>query len=546
MEYHHGERVRHLGTLPAMAADRYGEKTAFSVGDADRTYAEFDAEVDRVATALVNWGVQPGERVGLLFPNTIRFPAAFFGVVRAGAVSTPLNLELDPDTLEYVVRDAGVETLIASSALGDDARELAEATTVETLFVPGIDEEGGRAVDYDRATAEADAGFEQVERDPDDACVQVYTSGTTGRPKGVPLGHTVLLSGIESFGRCLPIDAEDTALLATPMFHVYGSGMLGLFTYTGGSTVIGPDPSPAESLAAIDDHGVTVVPAVPAIVATMYREYREAPGEYDLSSLRVLVSAGAPLSEDVRRSVERAWDVRLVETWGMTEAPAATLEPAHGVRKEAGCVGPPLPGVELELVDPVTHEPIVPREELEVTSGPESDAEDDASTGELAIKGPSVFDGYHGGPAPSEETFDDDGWFYTGDVGRIDGDGYVWLVDRADDMIVTGGNNVYPAEVEAVLTEHPDVAHAAVVAAPHEVKGEAPVAVVVPESGADPDEEGIRSFALERLAAYAHPRRVFVVEELPRSATQKVQRHRLEAAVGRRLDGPLEPGSGEL
>jgi long-chain acyl-CoA synthetase len=282
----------------------------------------------------------------------------------------------------------------------------------------------------------------------------------------------------------------------------------------------------------------------------MFREYRENPDEYDLSSLKDATCAAAPLAEDTRRTIEEAWNVPVVEGWGMTEtAPAGTTEPSRGVRKAAGCIGPPVPNIEMKLVDPATRETKVPAEQLEPKgmAHPDVDFDDeDAVTGEIAIRGSQVFEGYYNRPEKTAEVFDDDGWFYTEDIARVDSDGYFWMVDRADDMIIAGGENIYPAEVEDALYAHPDVAEAAVVAAPHEVKGEAPVAFVVLDEGAEITEEELRRFTLDHVATYAHPRRIFFVDELPRSATQKVQRYKLEAEADEHLDGPLDSTGEEL
>ena len=550
MEYHNGERLTHTGALPTMAADRYEEKTAFSFMGTDQSYREFEERSNRVANVLVDHGVEPGDRVGLFVPNTNQFPSAHFGIIKAGAVSTPLNLRMDPDTLGYVIQDAGIDAMIASPFLADEAQELAAAADVETLFLPGVSDEERGIVNYSHVLTDADPGFEPVERDYDDVCIQPYTSGTTGRPKGVLLSHRNVLSTLESYSRGgLAIDADDSILLVLPMFHIYAlNALLGSFLYRGGTMVLQPEPDPVDMLTAIDEHGLTKFAGVPAMYTMMFREYRENPEAYDLSSLEDVTCAAAPLAEEVRRQIEEAWNVPVVEGWGMTEtSPAGTLEPAHGVRKEAGCIGPPLPGIDLKIVDPATRETKIAPEDLEPFPSPGIDFDDEeAVTGELAIRGPNVFEGYHNRPEKTDEVFDDEGWFYTEDVARVDGDGYFWMVDRADDMIITGGNNVYPAEVEDALYEHPDVAEAAVVAAPHEVKGEAPVAFVVPEDGTDVDEEEVRQFSLERVATYAHPRRVFVVDELPRSATQKVQRYVLEEEVEDRLEEPLVPSDEEL
>jgi long-chain acyl-CoA synthetase len=301
-------------------------------------------------------------------------------------------------------------------------------------------------------------------------------------------------------------------------------------------------------LRAVGDHGITKFAGVPAMYTMMWRAYREDPDAYDLSTLKDVTCAAAPLADEVRRTIEDEWDVPMIEGWGMTEtAPAGTLEPSRGVRKAAGSIGPSLPNMELKIVDPETRETKVAPDQLSPRPDPEIDFDDDeAVTGEIAIRGDNVFGGYHDRPEQTAAAFDDEGWFYTEDIARVDEDGYFWMVDRADDMLIVGGENVYPAEVEDGLYEHPDVAEAAVVAAPHEVKGEAPVAFVVLEGDAAVSEDDLRSFALERVPSYAHPRRVFFVDELPRSATQKVKRFELEAELDERLDEPLAPTDEEL
>jgi long-chain acyl-CoA synthetase len=240
--------------------------------------------------------------------------------------------------------------------------------------------------------------------------------------------------------------------------------------------------------------------------------------------------------------------VPMVEGWGMTEtSPAGTVEPSRGVRKAAGCVGPVLDEVEIKLVDPGTRETKVSTDQLEPFPDDDLDFDDEASvTGEIAIRGPNVFEGYYNRPEKNEQVFDDEGYFYTKDIARVDEDGYFWIVDRADDMIIAGGENIYPAEVEDALYEHPDVEEAAVVGASHEVKGEAPVAYVVLSEGTEVSEEELREFALDYVPTYAHPRRVFFVDELPRSATQKVQRYKLEEETEDRLSEPLRSEDEDL
>ena len=548
MEYYNGEPLRHFGDLPAMGAHRYGDKTAFSTSYGQGiTYEELDEKARKVANVLIDQGVEPGDRVGLFVPNTLQFPPAYFGIINAGGVAVPINLRMDPDSMAYVVENSEMDVMIASDKVpGGSAEELAEGADVGTVLLPG----GGDsdvAEDYDAHVEEASAELDRPERDFEDVAVQPYTSGTTGNPKGVLLTHENLLSTIESYEKGgLPIDPEDSTLLILPLFHIYAlNALMGAYLYTGASMVMQGVPNPQLMLNAIEDEELTTFAGVPAIYNMMFREYQKNPDDYDVSSLEFAVCAAAPLADDTRKKIESEWNVSLAEGWGMTETgPAGTTEPmSGGVQKEAGCVGTPLPNIEIKLVNPddrgevrVTPEDLTPRGMIE---GRLNFDDPESVTGEIAIRGPQIFEGYFKLPEKNDEVFDDEDWFYTEDIARVDEDGYFWMVDRADDMIIAGGENIYPAEVENGLYEHPDVAEAAVVAAPHEIKGEAPVAFVVLEEGADVTEEELREFSLEHTAKYAHPRRIFFVDELPRSATQKVQRYKLEDEAEERV-GTLE------
>ena len=548
MEYYDGDRLRNVGDLPSMLAARYGGRRALTGPERTQSFAELEARANGVAATLSDHGVGPGDRVGMYVPNTLQFPESYFGIIKAGGVPVALNLRLAPDTMAYVLSDSGADVLIAAGDLGGDesptARDLADRAEVGLTVLPGG--EGEAELDYDRAVGAAPGTFETVERGLDDVCLQLYTSGTTGEPKGVRSTHRNLLATNESFVRSpLPLEPDEAGLCVLPLFHVFGlQVVLTPILYAGGSVVLRRKPVPDRLLRTVDDHDLTLLFGVPALYNTMYRAYREDPDAYDLSSLRYAMCAAAPLSADTRRNVERGWGVRMFEGWGMTEtSPAGALAPPMGVRKGAGCVGPPMPGVEIKLVDPDSRADRVAHADLVPFPADSLDFDDDAAvTGEIAVRGPNVFAGYHDRPETNEAVFDDEGWFYTGDIARVDEDGFLWVVDRADDVIIVGGENVYPAEVEDALYDHPAVAEAAVVAAPHGVKGEAPVAYVVPEAGAEVDETALREFAIERVATYAHPRRVFFVDALPRGGTRKVKRYELEARAERDVDGELSSG----
>jgi long-chain acyl-CoA synthetase len=555
MEYHDGERLRHLGDVPAMGAHRYGDKAAFSTSYGQEiTYEELDEKSRKVANALIEQGVEPGDRVGLFVPNTLQFPPAYFGTIKAGAVAVPINLRMDPDSMVYVVENAEIDVMIASDKVpGGSAEDVAAEAGVSTVMLPGGgDEERDDVdvIDYDAAVEEATAELDRPEREFDDVAVQPYTSGTTGNPKGVLLTHENLLTTIESYSSGgLPIDPDDSVLLILPLFHIFGlNALMGSFLYVGGEMVMQGVPNPTLMLNAIENNELTAFAGVPAMYNMMFREYQKNPDDYDVSSLDYAICAAAPLAEDTRKKIEREWNVPVAEGWGMTETgPAGCVEPPRGVQKEAGCVGAPVPDLDMKLVHPENRDEVrVSPEDLEpagMVEGTLDFDDEDSVTGEIAVRGPQIFEGYFKLPEKNDEVFDDEGWFYTEDIARVDEDGYFWMVDRADDMIIAGGENIYPAEVENGLYEHSDVAEASVVAAPHEIKGEAPVAFVVleegTEAGEDITEEEMREFSLEHTARYAHPRRIFFVDELPRSATQKVQRYKLEEEAEERV-GTLE------
>ncbi|MFB6143399.1 MAG: class I adenylate-forming enzyme family protein, partial [Halorientalis sp.] len=438
MEYHQGEPLRHVGDLPAMAAHRYGGKTAFEAFGQERSYDAVHERANKVANVLADEGVRPGDRVGLFVPNTLQFPEAYFGTIRAGAVPVPLNLRMDPNTLVYVVQNSGADHVIGSPLLADEVQDLAAAAEVGTLFLPGVSDDG--VVNYSHALGEASADFDRPERAYDDVACQPYTSGTTGDPKGVLLTHENLLSTIEAYDNGgLAVDAEDSILLVLPLFHIYAlNAIMGSYMYTGATMHLQPQPEAVPMLNAIEEQSITQFAGVPAMYTMMWREYRENPDAYDLSSLEQVTCAAAPLADEVRRTIEDAWDVPMGEGWGMTEtAPAGTLEPLRGVRKEAGCIGPVLDGIDIKLVDPETRETKISTDQLTPRVDDDIDFSDPENvTGEIAVRGPNVFEGYYQLPEKTEQVFDDEGFFYTEDIARVDEDGYFWMVDRADDMII--------------------------------------------------------------------------------------------------------------
>lgn len=455
------------------------------------TWTELDRAVTAQAARLRSAGVRTGDRVAVVLPTGLEYCVALFAVFRAGAVAVPLGPEIPAAEIRRVLGDSGaavVLTDLVAEDLGDGVRVLA----------PQVDETGGE--DFEQATAELAA-----------LC---YTSGTSGPPRGAMLTHSALLANVRQCGRLrpMPVNAADRVLLALPLHHAYGMGP-GLLQVAavGATAVLLPRFDAEEALAAISDLRVTCVVGVPP----MYRAWLRIPARRlrtGMSTVRLLTSGAAPLGADVAAAVRSATGLDVFEGYGLTETgPVLTTELASP-RAKPGAVGRALPDVELRLLD---------------SDGTPLDELDEADTGRVCVRGPNLFRGYwpDGAHGP-----DRDGWFLTGDLGYFDDDGDLHLVDRATDLIVVNGFNVYPHEVEAVLTELAEVHEAAVVGTPDESTGEAVRAVVVPEAGAELTEGGVRAHCAAKLARYKVPREVVFADSLPHSPTGKIARRPLRAS----------------
>jgi long-chain acyl-CoA synthetase len=459
-----------------------------------------------------------------------------------------MNLSRSMRGNKEVADDIGLSHLIGSDAFEDESQELLEETPANQLFLPGGS--GDDVIDYEKTVAQAPTDFDRPQRDLDDTAMVMYTSGTTGKPKGVHRTHRNELTNYESLSASGSFTtlAPDASILMSglPMFHISGLNVMTvLMLYNGATVILHEEFEPRQVLKDVERYEIEHLGLVPPMLIELNKVYEENPDEYDLSAPEVAhVGAGA-LPESVRRSFVENWKITLNEGLAMTETGGTgTYKPHAAPKKEAGCIGPPMYNISVKLVDEQTRETVVPADYLAPhveMSDTDLDFEDeDSVTGEVAFKGPQVFKKYHNRPEKNAEVFDDEGWYYTGDVARVDDDGFLWYVDRGDDMIVVGGENVYPTEVEEALFAHPAVHEAAVVPADHEIKGEAPVAFVDIDSDQDVTEIELRKFTLDRVPTYAHPRRVFFIEDFPKSATQKTQRFKLAQRASELLDGPLE------
>lgn len=540
MEYYKGEKLKNLGLLPDMVAQQNGDRTVFFFKDQEHSFEEFSRRSSKIASGLSNEGVEPGERVAMYIPNSIQFPETFFGIIKAGAVPVPLNLRMPSRTLSYIIEDSRAKILIASpietsSSNPEAAKELKKSTCIEKLVLPGG--EGEETIDYNRLVEESNPAFRHTNRKYNDTILQMYTSGTTGKPKGVLLTNENLLSSVESVGSTLMINPSSRSLLIPPLYHIYSVVAMSTLIAWDASIVLQAKVDIEKIMKNLEKRNCTVFIGVPALFRMMWLVYNQDPKKYPLDkTLKQVICAGAPLDETTRKKIKDGWKVRFGEGWGMTETTSCGCLRAGRAPKKAGCIGWPMPNVEMKLVNPETRETIVPWNSI--SSWGELEDEHINAEGEMAIRGPVVFKEYFDLPEKNEEVFDDEGWFYTGDYMRIDEDKALWMVDRTDDMILSGGEKVYPSEVEDALLENSEISEAAVVPAPHKIKGEAPVAFVV-ASNPDLSEEEIKEFALERVPTYAHPRRIFFKDSLPKSGTLKIQHFKLEEEAEELISEPL-------
>lgn len=487
-------QIRHLGYLTADAVALHPDRVALIQDDVQVTYGELEQRASRAAGVVQGAGVKPQDRVGLMWSNEYHYVEALLGTLRTGAVAVPMNIKLGEDSLIHVIRDSGLRTMLAEPALADRARELAVAARVEVRVLTSGDWE------------DAPARFEAPPADIDDVCFQPYTSGSTGRPKGVLLAHRGQIWCADTVRKWKLLDETDRAVVSAPLYHKNAGVTLKVCLIAGATVVILPQFDPAATLHAVARHRCTFFGGVPVMLRAILEQARAMP-ELDLGSLRFATVGSADVPAELIEAFESKFGVPLLNGYGLTEGgPDVFIEPRFGIRK-VGSLGPPLPGCEVRLA------------ELE---DPSRDAAPGV-VGELWVRNPGIAVGYHNLPELTAERIRE-GWLATGDLMTRDADNYYSYVSRRDDMINVGGENVYPREVEATILAHPQVLDCAVVALPHPTKGEAPAAAVVLRPPAEVGEDGIKAWCLDHAAAYAHPRRVLILDSLPVGSTGKVDR----------------------
>jgi long-chain acyl-CoA synthetase len=503
-----------LATILREAA-RYNPTKPVALFDEGRmTYAELDALSDRVAAGLRRDGVLPGDAVALQLPNLPHFLIAYFGILKNGSIVVPLNVLLKAPEIEYHLSDSGATAFITWAGFSAEAGKGAANAGVDRIYVvdtSGLSETAlGQPFEHLLAESAGPAPFEQT--DPGDTAAIVYTSGTTGRPKGAELTHFQLYMNADTPGRVFGVEPDDVVLVVLPLFHVFGmSSQLNVCVRFEATMSLVPRFDATKVLEVIQRDRVTIFEGVP----TMYIALLNHPAvdQYDLSSLRIGISGGAAIPAEVLDDFERRFGIVVLEGYGLSETASTTTFNFSVSDRRIYSVGKPIWGVEVDIWD--DHHQRLP-------AGAEH-------VGELVVRGVNTMRRYHNQPEATAEAFAG-GWFHTGDLGYVDEDGYYFMVDRKKDLIIRGGYNVYPREVEEVLYTHPSVAEAAVVGIPHELLGDDVRAYIELKPGKSATEEELIGFTKERLAAYKYPRSVEFRSQLPKGATGKILKDGLVTA----------------
>jgi long-chain acyl-CoA synthetase len=469
-------------------------------GPRELTYAQLDAMANAVARALLKRGLKRGERVAILSANRAEYLAGYFGIMRAGLVAVPVNFKFPRQTIHFIMRDAGARFVFCDRPRRADCPEGLPAMTFD-----GEDSEGFEAF--------LDPGpFEAVTPMPNEPAMFLYTSGSTGTPKGVVLSHQSHIWVVET--RLAPDLGRHRYLIAAPLYHMNALALSSLACAAHATNVLLPQFTARAYIDAIERYRATWLTAVPPMIAMMLRE-KELLARTDLSSVEFIRMGSAPVSVSLMEAIHHALPhAAVTNAYGTTEAGPVVFGPhPKGLPQPEMSVGYPHPRVELRLAD-----------------GDNRNAEQ----GVLEMKCPAMMNGYHNRP-DVRPPFTEDGFYITGDVFRRDGNGFHYFVGRTDDMFVSGGENIYPADVERLLERHPDIAQAAVVPIDDDIKGQKPVAFVIRKPGRAPSEDEIKRFALANAPAYQHPRHVWFVDELPLASTNKVDRSALHQDAEKRI-----------
>jgi long-chain acyl-CoA synthetase len=482
---------------------RTPDAVALKLDDLEVTFAQLDNAAARVAGHLASLGVGPGDRVGLMLPNVPGFASIYYGILRLGAVVVPMNVLLKERETSFYLSDPGAKAVFAWHDFADAAGAGAREAGAELITVA--------PQEFGALLAAATPHEDVAERAESDTAVILYTSGTTGTPKGAELTHSNLGRNAQVMQAAFDMNGEDVILGSLPLFHSFGQTCsLNAGIRAGATLTMLPRFDPEKALEVIERDRVTIFMGVP----TMYSAILHAPGAAgaDTSSLRVCVSGGASLPVELLRSFEERFGCIILEGYGLSEtSPVASFNRPGG--RKPGSIGVPIEGVEMRVVDDA-GEPVAQGE-----------------VGEIVIRGHNVMKGYWNRPEATAEAIRDGGWFHSGDMARIDEDGFFFIVDRKKDLIIRGGYNVYPREIEEVIYEHVAVREAAVVGVPHDELGEEVAAFVALKEGAAASPEEIQTHVKDQVAAYKYPRYVWLIDDLPKGPTGKILKRELVPPV---------------
>jgi len=505
------EQSMNVAQLLERMARSNPEGTALVCGDRRWSYRDLNEDVNRVGNSLRAHGVGAGEHVCVLLPNGTEFVLTYYALQKIGAVPVSLNVMLKEREIAYIANDARATAFVAHAGLWQNVPEASAMPSVQ-LRVATVGPVDG-AVPFERLL-EGSPELEAIEADPDDTAAVLYTSGTTGQPKGAMLSHANVVSNVRAVTRNLEMATGDRSLCFLPLFHCFGQNFIMNATFASGATLFLHERFvPDDALTAIERERITLFHGVPTVYVVLLNHPELA--RYDLTSLRVTFSAAATMPLEVAERWRERFGRPIVEGYGLTEtSPFASF---NGERNfKPGTVGTAIEDVQIRIVD---------LEDRQVPVG---------ELGEIIIRGPNVMKGYFGRPEDTAVALRG-GWFHSGDIGRMDKEGFVSIVDRVKDMINVGGFKVWPREIEEVLFEHPAVEECAVVGVPDAVYGETVKAYVVPRDGASESPEALIAYCAERIAAYKVPRSVELTSALPKSPTGKVLkrelRERLAAAI---------------
>ncbi|MFF0011321.1 long-chain fatty acid--CoA ligase [Streptomyces sp. NPDC005374] len=492
--------MANLAEFLVRTAARQPEHPALRLGTNITTYAELDERSARAAALLRAEGVRPGDRVALMLPNVPEFVVLYYGALRAGAIVVPMNPLLKERETAYHLTDSGAVLLFEWHQAPGEGGQGAAGAGVRHMAV--------ESSSFAALLAGHEPLTEVARTAGDDVAVLLYTSGTTGKPKGAALTHGGLRHNTEVNGvHVQRMTSEDVVVGCLPLFHIFGQiCSMSVAVRSGASLTLIPRFDPQTVLDAVTRDRATVFGGVP----TMYAALLHHPTQADVSALRMCVSGGASLPVEVLRGFEERFGCPVLEGFGMSEtSPVVTFNHLDRPRK-AGSIGTPIQDVEVRLLD---------------EKGQDVSADE---IGELAVRGPNLMKGYWNRPEETAVAIPD-GWLRTGDLARRDEDGYFYIVDRKKDMIIRGGYNVYPREIEEVLHEHPAVALAAVLGVPHQQLGEEVAAAVVLRPGAQATPEELRQYVKDRVAAYKYPRAVWLMDRLPMGPSGKVLKREISA-----------------